>query len=247
MKRSGVPNISRIDGAAYENASSHRRRRRRRAGASTTARTAFVSSAETGSARAGAALAEQQTPRRARTQRGGDRTGHVGLLQRPAAAMMQLLRRFVAATAKDCKGAPCASSTVRRLTVKEEVRAASAPLLVTENSPCPHRKSRHRRALLRRPLGLRRRAGRPALRLRSAGGEVVVADVAPPAPYSSPCPSRRSPARSGSAATGAGAAAATSGSPAATSTPRPGYAWEPHRWVQHDNRWHLEGGGWARR
>ena len=28
---------------------------------------------------------------------------------------------------------------------------------------------------------------------------------------------------------------------------RPGYGWEPHRWVQHDNRWHLEGGGWGRR
>ena len=23
---------------------------------------------------------------------------------------------------------------------------------------------------------------------------------------------------------------------------RPGYAWEPHRWVQHEGRWHLEGG-----
>ena len=29
--------------------------------------------------------------------------------------------------------------------------------------------------------------------------------------------------------------------------PRPGYAWAPHRWVQHDNRWHLEGGAWLRR
>ena len=28
---------------------------------------------------------------------------------------------------------------------------------------------------------------------------------------------------------------------------RPGYGWQPHRWVQHDNRWHLEGGGWVRR
>jgi len=28
--------------------------------------------------------------------------------------------------------------------------------------------------------------------------------------------------------------------------PRPGYTWQPHRWVQHDNRWHLEGGRWMR-
>ena len=28
---------------------------------------------------------------------------------------------------------------------------------------------------------------------------------------------------------------------------RPGYGWQPHRWVQHDGRWHLEEGHWARR
>ncbi len=29
--------------------------------------------------------------------------------------------------------------------------------------------------------------------------------------------------------------------------PRPGYVWEPHRWVAHDGRWRLEGGAWIRR
>ena len=28
--------------------------------------------------------------------------------------------------------------------------------------------------------------------------------------------------------------------------PRAGYAWHPHRWVQRDGRWHLEGGVWLR-
>ncbi|HZV92234.1 MAG TPA: hypothetical protein VFF72_03400 [Caldimonas sp.] len=28
--------------------------------------------------------------------------------------------------------------------------------------------------------------------------------------------------------------------------PRPGYHWEPHHWVQHGGRWHLEGGAWRR-
>ena len=29
--------------------------------------------------------------------------------------------------------------------------------------------------------------------------------------------------------------------------PQPGYRWRPHRWVPYNGRWHLEGGGWARR
>jgi hypothetical protein len=28
---------------------------------------------------------------------------------------------------------------------------------------------------------------------------------------------------------------------------RTGYGWAPHRWQQRNGRWHLEGGGWARR
>jgi YXWGXW repeat-containing protein len=28
---------------------------------------------------------------------------------------------------------------------------------------------------------------------------------------------------------------------------RPGYGWQPHRWVQRDGRWHLDEGHWARR
>ena len=27
---------------------------------------------------------------------------------------------------------------------------------------------------------------------------------------------------------------------------RPGYGWQPHRWVQQDGRWHLHEGHWAR-
>lgn len=29
--------------------------------------------------------------------------------------------------------------------------------------------------------------------------------------------------------------------------PRPGYGWNAHSWVQQGGRWHLHGGGWARR
>src|SRR5450432_765093 len=52
MKRSGVPNISRIDGAAYEKARLASSAAKAESCASTTARTALVSSVETRSARA---------------------------------------------------------------------------------------------------------------------------------------------------------------------------------------------------
>ncbi len=79
------------------------------------------------------------------------------------------------------------------------------------------------------------------------GGPGVVVDVAPPAPYYEQVP----------VAPFAGAVwiggywgwnnGRHAWVPGRYEHARPGYGWEPHRWVQHDNRWHLEGGGWVRR
>jgi len=75
-------------------------------------------------------------------------------------------------------------------------------------------------------------------------GGVVVADVAPPAPYVETVP--LAPFLG---AVWIGGYWGFRGGrhewvPGRYEAPRPGYHWEPHRWVQHDGRWHLEGGAW---
>jgi hypothetical protein len=78
-------------------------------------------------------------------------------------------------------------------------------------------------------------------------GEVVIANVPPPAPYVEVVPALPFAGavwiggywgwRNGRHEWVGGRYEAA----------RPGFAWEPHHWVQHDNRWHLEGGAWVRR
>ena len=78
------------------------------------------------------------------------------------------------------------------------------------------------------------------------GGEVVVADVAPPAPYYEtppPLPFAGALWINGYWGWQGGRHVWVGGR---YEHPRPGYSWQPHRWVQHDNRWHLEGGRWMR-
>ncbi len=75
----------------------------------------------------------------------------------------------------------------------------------------------------------------------------IVVDVAPPAPYYEPVP-----VAPFVGAVWIGGYWGWNGGrhawvPGRYEHGRPGYGWEPHRWVQHDNRWHLEGGGWTRR
>ncbi|MEO5844349.1 MAG: hypothetical protein ABIQ33_05860 [Caldimonas sp.] len=78
-------------------------------------------------------------------------------------------------------------------------------------------------------------------------GEVVVADVAPPAPYYEAAPA---PPFAGALwidgywGWRGGRHAWVGGR---YERARPGYAWQPHHWVQHDRRWHLREGHWARR
>ena len=79
------------------------------------------------------------------------------------------------------------------------------------------------------------------------GAEVVIADIAPPAPYVEVVP----------AAPYAGAvwiygywgwrSGRHTWVGGRYEQARPGYFWQPHRWVARDGRWHLEGGAWMRR
>jgi hypothetical protein len=78
------------------------------------------------------------------------------------------------------------------------------------------------------------------------GGEVVVADVAPPAPYVEtlpPPPFAGAVWINGYWGWRGGRHVWVGGR---YEHPRPGYTWSPHRWVQHDGRWHLEEGRWMR-
>ena len=77
-------------------------------------------------------------------------------------------------------------------------------------------------------------------------GEVVVTDVAPPAPYYETVPAPPFVGAvwiNGYWGWRGGRHAWVGGR---WEQPRPGYAWQPHRWVRHDGRWHLEGGLWLR-
>jgi hypothetical protein len=77
-------------------------------------------------------------------------------------------------------------------------------------------------------------------------GEAVVTDVAPPAPYVETVP-----VAPFAGAIWIGGYWGFRGGrhvwvPGRYEAPRPGYRWEPHRWVQHSGHWHLEGGAWRR-
>ncbi|MDQ6627125.1 MAG: hypothetical protein M3Z29_01545 [Pseudomonadota bacterium] len=78
-------------------------------------------------------------------------------------------------------------------------------------------------------------------------GEVIYADVPPPAPYVEVVPA---PPFGGAVWLGGywgwrgGRHEWVHGRYEA---PRPGYEWRPHHWEQRDNRWHLQGGAWVRR
>ena len=78
-------------------------------------------------------------------------------------------------------------------------------------------------------------------------GEFIVADVAPPAPYVEVVPVAPYAGAvwlNGYWGWRGGRHQWVGGH---YEQPRAGYAWAPHRWVQHDNRWHLEGGVWLKR
>ncbi len=79
------------------------------------------------------------------------------------------------------------------------------------------------------------------------GGAPVVVDVGPPAPYYEPVPVVPFVGAiwiGGYWGWNGGRHSWVAGR---YEHARPGYGWDPHRWVQRDNRWHLEGGGWSRR
>ncbi|HWK82671.1 MAG TPA: hypothetical protein VNS61_02965 [Caldimonas sp.] len=81
----------------------------------------------------------------------------------------------------------------------------------------------------------------------SPGGEVIVADVPPPAAYAEVVPAPPFVGAvwiSGYWGWRGGRHVWVGGRYEAS---RPGYAWEAHRWVPRDGRWHLEGGGWVKR
>jgi len=78
------------------------------------------------------------------------------------------------------------------------------------------------------------------------GGEVVVANVAPPAPYYEPIP-----AVPYAGAIWIGGYWGWQGGRHVWvgghyEHGRPGYTYQPHYWVAHGDRWHLEGGQWQR-
>ena len=78
-------------------------------------------------------------------------------------------------------------------------------------------------------------------------GEAVVTDVVPPPPYAEVVPVMPFAGAiwiNGYWGWNGGRHAWVGGR---WEQPRPGYIWHPHHWVQHDNRWHLEGGAWIRR
>ena len=76
--------------------------------------------------------------------------------------------------------------------------------------------------------------------------DLVVVDVAPPAPYVEVVPVMPYP---GSVWIGGywgwygGRHQWVSGR---WEQPRPGYTWHPHAWVQAGGHWHLQSGGWVR-
>ena len=90
-------------------------------------------------------------------------------------------------------------------------------------------------------------AGRPYGYGYAPAGEVVVADVAPPAPYYEAVPV----APYAGAVWIGGYWGWTGGRHTWVAGHyehgRPGYAWQPHRWEQRDGRWHLHEGHWDRR
>jgi len=78
-------------------------------------------------------------------------------------------------------------------------------------------------------------------------GEVIVTDVAPPAPYYETVPASpfvRAVLFNGYWGWHGGRHVWVGGH---YYHGRPGYAWQPHRWTKRDGRWHLEEGHWARR
>jgi len=78
-------------------------------------------------------------------------------------------------------------------------------------------------------------------------GQVIVTDVAPPAPYYETVPAAPYAGAvwvSGYWGWRGGRHAWVGGH---YEQARPGYAWQPHRWVQREGRWHLDEGHWARR
>jgi WXXGXW repeat (2 copies) len=80
----------------------------------------------------------------------------------------------------------------------------------------------------------------------SPSGEVIVADLPPPAPYAEVVPVAPFVGAlwiGGYWGWNGGRHAWVGGHYEA---PRPGYSWQPHRWVPHEGRWRLEGGGWVR-
>ena len=78
-------------------------------------------------------------------------------------------------------------------------------------------------------------------------GEVIVADVAPPAPYYEtlpPPPFAGAVWLNGYWGWRGGRHVWVGGR---YDHGRPGHEWQPHRWTQRDGRWHLHEGRWSRR
>jgi hypothetical protein len=80
----------------------------------------------------------------------------------------------------------------------------------------------------------------------ASGGQVIVADVAPPAPYYEAVPVAPYPGAvwiNGYWGWHGGRHAWVGGH---YERARSGHTWQPHRWTQRDGRWHLQEGHWAR-
>ena len=77
-------------------------------------------------------------------------------------------------------------------------------------------------------------------------GEVIVTDVAPPAPYYEPVPVAPYPGAVWIGGYWGWRGGRHEWIGGHYERGRPGYTWEPHRWNHRDGRWHLEEGHWAR-
>ncbi len=87
---------------------------------------------------------------------------------------------------------------------------------------------------------------RPYAYAYEPAGEVVVTDVAPPAPYVETVPVVPYAGAIWIGGYWGWRGGRHSWVPGRYEAGRPGYHWEQHHWAQREGRWHLEGGGWRR-
>jgi hypothetical protein len=74
----------------------------------------------------------------------------------------------------------------------------------------------------------------------------VIVDIAPPSPYVEVVPAIPYPGAYWIGGYWGWNGGRHQWVPGRWDRPRPGYAYQPHAWVQHGGRWHLNGGAWVR-